>query len=232
MSAIPKSTEVVGHQKYSHFIQDVPIPSYLIAIAVGALDSRKIGPRSHVWAEKEIIEECAYEFADTERQLITAEEICGPYVWGIYDLLVLPPSFAYGGMENPCLTFVTPTLLAGDRSLANVVAHEIAHSWTGNLITNRNFEHFWLNEGFTVFVERKIKGRLSSPLHQDFDAYGRLNELNETVKLFGEDNPLTRLVHDLKGVHPDDAFSVVPYEKGQTFLRHLEEVVGGPGNIL
>jgi leukotriene-A4 hydrolase len=183
MSAIPKSTEVVGHQKYSHFIQDVPIPSYLIAIAVGALDSRKIGPRSHVWAEKEIIEECAYEFADTERQLITAEEICGPYVWGIYDLLVLPPSFAYGGMENPCLTFVTPTLLAGDRSLANVVAHEIAHSWTGNLITNRNFEHFWLNEGFTVFVERKIKGRLSSPLHQDFDAYGRLNELNETVKL-------------------------------------------------
>jgi leukotriene-A4 hydrolase len=228
MSAIPKSTEVVGHQKYSHFIQDVPIPSYLIAIAVGALDSRKIGPRSHVWAEKEIIEECAYEFADTERQLITAEEICGPYVWGIYDLLVLPPSFAYGGMENPCLTFVTPTLLAGDRSLANVVAHEIAHSWTGNLITNRNFEHFWLNEGFTVFVERKIKGRLSSPLHQDFDAYGRLNELNETVKLFGEDNPLTRLVHDLKGVHPDDAFSVVPYEKGQTFLRHLEEVVGGP----
>ena len=182
MSAILKSTVTEGNQKQSYFIQDVPVPSYLIAIAVGALESKKIGPRSHVWAEKEIIGACAYEFAETEHQLKTAEEICGPYVWGIYDLLVLPPSFAYGGMENPCLTFVTPTLLAGDRSLANVVAHEIAHSWTGNLITNRNFEHFWLNEGFTVFVERKIKGKLSSPLQQDFDALGRLPELKETVR--------------------------------------------------
>ncbi|KAJ3648764.1 hypothetical protein Zmor_020541 [Zophobas morio] len=231
MSAILKSTVTEGNQKQSYFIQDVPVPSYLIAIAVGALESKKIGPRSHVWAEKEIIGACAYEFAETEHQLKTAEEICGPYVWGIYDLLVLPPSFAYGGMENPCLTFVTPTLLAGDRSLANVVAHEIAHSWTGNLITNRNFEHFWLNEGFTVFVERKIKGKLSSPLQQDFDALGRLPELKETVKLLGETNPLTKLVVDLKGVHPDDAFSIVPYEKGQTFLRYLEEVVGGPAQF-
>ncbi|XP_008195768.2 leukotriene A-4 hydrolase isoform X2 [Tribolium castaneum] len=231
MSAIPSKTEISGAFKRSHFSQDVPMPAYLIAIAVGALESRKIGPRSHVWAEKEIIEDCAYEFAETEHQLKTAEEICGPYVWGIYDLLVLPPSFAFGGMENPCLTFVTPTLLAGDRSLANVVAHEIAHSWTGNLITNRNFEHFWLNEGFTVFVERKIKARLTSPAHQDFDAYCRLSELKEAVKLLGENSPLTKLVVDLKGVHPDDAFSVVPYEKGQTFLRYLEEVVGGPAQF-
>lgn len=181
MSAVPQGTKTVGSVKHSAFIQDIPVPAYLIAIAVGALESRRIGPRSHVWAEKEIIEDCAYEFGETEQQLKTAEDICGPYVWGIYDLLVLPPSFAFGGMENPCLTFVTPTLLAGDRSLANVVAHEIAHSWTGNLITNRNFEHFWLNEGFTVFVERKIKGRLSSPQQQDFDAFGRLSELKETV---------------------------------------------------
>ncbi|KAJ8924178.1 hypothetical protein NQ315_006969 [Exocentrus adspersus] len=228
MSAICNGSKELHGGKLSHFVQDVPIPSYLIAIAVGVLQSRKIGPRSHVWAEKEIIDESAYEFADTEHQLRTAEEICGPYVWGIYDLLVLPPSFPYGGMENPCLTFVTPTLLAGDRSLANVVAHEIAHSWTGNLITNRNFEHFWLNEGFTVFVERKIKGRLESALSQDFDAYTHVTELKETVNRLGKDSPLTQLVIDLKGVHPDDAFSIIPYEKGQTFLRYLENIVGGP----
>ncbi|KAG5898655.1 hypothetical protein JTB14_005414 [Gonioctena quinquepunctata] len=228
MSAICNGTKTLHGGKLSHFVQKVPVPSYLVALAVGALESRKLGPRSHVWAEKEIIEECAYEFADTEHQLKTAEQICGPYVWGIYDLLVLPPSFPYGGMENPCLTFVTPTLLAGDRSLANVVAHEIAHSWTGNLVTNRTFEHFWLNEGFTVFVERKIKGRLESPQSQDFDAYTCVSELRETINRIGKDSPLTRLVVDLKGVHPDEAFSTVPYEKGQTFLRYLESTVGGP----
>lgn len=131
-------------------------------------------------------------------------------------------------MENPCLTFVTPTLLAGDRSLANVIAHEIAHSWTGNLVTNRNFEHFWLNEGFTVFIERKIKGRLESSKSQDFDAFIHISNLNEAVNLIGKTNPLTQLVVNLNGVHPDEAFSVVPYEKGQTFLRYLESVIGGP----
>ncbi|XP_049817242.1 leukotriene A-4 hydrolase isoform X2 [Aethina tumida] len=228
MSAIRGEVKELHSGKISHFVQNVPLPSYLIAIAVGVLESRKLGPRSHVWAEKEIIEDCAHEFAETEHQLKTAEEICGPYVWGIYDLLVLPPSFPYGGMENPCLTFVTPTLLAGDRSLANVVAHEIAHSWTGNLITNRNFEHFWLNEGFTVFVERKIKGKLESPQSQDFDAYSHVSELEETINLIGKTSPLTQLVINLKGIHPDDAFSTVPYEKGQTFLRYLEATVGGP----
>ncbi|XP_044744226.1 leukotriene A-4 hydrolase [Coccinella septempunctata] len=228
MSAIRDHVRELHDGKLFHFVQDVPIPSYLIAIAIGALESRKIGPRSHVWAEKEIIEESAFEFANTEHQLQTAEAICGPYVWGIYDLLVLPPSFPYGGMENPCLTFVTPTLLAGDRSLVNVVAHEIAHSWTGNLVTNKNFEHFWLNEGFTVFIERKIVGRLLTPQDQDFQALEGLAELKDCVNRLGKDNPLTRLVVDLKGLHPDDAFSTVPYEKGQTFLRYLEEAVGGP----
>ncbi|KAF7284359.1 hypothetical protein GWI33_022147 [Rhynchophorus ferrugineus] len=228
MSAIRDGTKKIAGGKLSHFVQKVPMPSYLIALAVGILESRSLGPRSHVWAEKEIIEECAYEFANTEHQLKTAEELCGPYVWGIYDLLVLPPSFPYGGMENPCLTFVTPTLLAGDRSLANVIAHEIAHSWTGNLVTNRNFEHFWLNEGFTVFIERKIKGKLESAASQDFDAYTHVTDLNEAITLIGKNSPLTQLVVNLSGVHPDEAFSIVPYEKGQTFLRYLENVVGGP----
>ena len=142
------------------FEQKVPVPSYLIAIVVGALESRELGPRSRVWSEPSMADACEYEFGETEEFIRTAESIVGDYVWGRYDLLVLPPTFPYGGMENPCLTFVTPTLLAGDRSLANVVAHEIAHSWTGNLVGCTTWEHFWLNEGHTVFLERKIGQRM------------------------------------------------------------------------
>jgi leukotriene-A4 hydrolase len=159
MSAI----RVKSEPGVTHFEQKTPIPSYLLAIVVGALVSKEIGPISNVWAEEGQVEAAAFEFSETDAFLKKAEEICGPYVWGRYDLLVMPPSFPFGGMENPCLTFVTPTLLAGDRSLASVVAHEISHSWTGNLVTNKNFEHFWLNEGFTVFVEQKIIGRLNGP---------------------------------------------------------------------
>ncbi len=164
------------------FEQTVPIPSYLLAIAVGALVSRDVGPRSKVWAEAEQIEEAAEEFSGTDQFLKTAESICGPYVWKQYDLLVLPPSFPFGGMENPCLTFVTPTVIAGDKSLVDVVAHEISHSWTGNLVTNQNFEHFWLNEGFTVFVEGKIVGRLHGDKFRDFHSIHGLSELAETVR--------------------------------------------------
>lgn len=217
-------------RKY-RFEQKVPIPTYLIAIAVGHLESRRIGPRSHVWCEKEFINQSAEEFSETEKMLSTAEGLCGKYVWEVYDLLVLPPSFPYGGMENPCLTFVTPTLLAGDKSLADVIAHEIAHSWTGNLITNRNFEHFWLNEGFTMFVERKILGRMYGSDARLFSACRGLKDLNDTIKTLGVTNPLTQLVVDLKNVSPDDAFSTVPYEKGHTFLYYLEELVGGPDNF-
>lgn len=159
MSAVISKTPIQKSQSATHvhfFEQKVPIPSYLIALACGDLVPQKIGRISNVWAEPGVVKEAAWEFAQIDTLLKTAEEFAGPYVWGQYDLLVLPPSFPFGGMENPCLTFVTPTLLAGDRSLVNVVAHEIAHSWTGNLVTNANFEHFWLNEGFTVFLERKI----------------------------------------------------------------------------
>ncbi|RVE44897.1 hypothetical protein evm_010444 [Chilo suppressalis] len=216
------------------FRQPVPIPSYLLAIAVGVLEQRSLGPRSLVWSEKEEIERSAWEFAETEKYLQAAENLCGPYVWTQYDLLVLPPSFPYGGMENPCLTFVTPTLLAGDRSQADVIVHEIMHSWTGNLVTNKNFEHFWLNEGFTVFLERKVGASLiSDPVEakksRDFHSLLGLQELSEAVnEQFDPSNPLTRLVPDLNGVHPDDAFSRVPYEKGSLFLRYLEDLVGGP----
>jgi len=149
-----------------------------------------------------------------------------PYVWGRYDILLLPPSFPYGGMENPQLTFVTPTLLAGDRSLENVVAHEIAHSWMGNLVTNRYWSEFFLNEGFTVFIERKILARLNTPEFFDFEALGGLKHLQDDINHFGASNPLTALRPKMEGVDPDDAFSAVPYEKGFNLLCYLQSLVG------
>ncbi|KAJ3612580.1 hypothetical protein NHX12_020851 [Muraenolepis orangiensis] len=210
------------------FRQPVPMPSYLIAIVVGALESREIGPRSRVWSEKEFVDKAAFEFSETETMLKTAENLVGPYVWGQYDILVLPPSFPYGGMENPCLTFATPTLLAGDRSLSNVIAHEISHSWTGNLVTNKTWEHFWLNEGHTVYLERMIGRVMESEQFRQFKAIGGWKDLQESVNTFGANNPLTNLVPSLRDVDPDDAFSSVPYEKGFALLYHLEELMGGP----
>ncbi|XP_008313645.1 leukotriene A-4 hydrolase [Cynoglossus semilaevis] len=210
------------------FRQTVPMPSYLIAIVVGALESRVIGPRSRVWSEKEFVDKAAFEFSETETMLKTAEDLAGPYVWGQYDILVLPPSFPYGGMENPCLTFATPTLLAGDKSLSNVIAHEISHSWTGNLVTNKTWEHFWLNEGHTVYLERMIGRSMEGEQFRQFDAMGGWKDLQDSVNTFGANNPLTNLVPNLQEVDPDDAFSTVPYEKGFTLLYHLEELLGGP----
>uniref|UniRef100_A0A673KJN5 Leukotriene A-4 hydrolase-like n=1 Tax=Sinocyclocheilus rhinocerous TaxID=307959 RepID=A0A673KJN5_9TELE len=211
------------------FRQPVPMPSYLIAIVVGALESREIGPRSRVWSEKEYVDEAAFEFSETESMLKTAESLAGPYVWGQYDVLVLPPSFPYGGMENPCLTFVTPTVLAGDRSLAGVIAHEISHSWTGNLVTNRTWEGiFWLNEGHTVYIERMIARCMASEQLRQFKGIGGWKELQESVKQFGANNVLTNLVPNLHEVDTDEAFSSVPYEKGFALLYHLEELLGGP----
>ncbi|XP_065121838.1 leukotriene A-4 hydrolase [Paramisgurnus dabryanus] len=210
------------------FRQPVPMPSYLIAIVVGALESREIGPRSKVWSEKEFVDLAAFEFSETEIMLKTAESLAGPYVWGRYDILVLPPSFPYGGMENPCLTFVTPTVLAGDRSLAGVIAHEISHSWTGNLVTNRTWEHFWLNEGHTVYLERMIARSMENEQLRQFKGIGGWKELQEAVKQFGANNVLTNLVPNLDEVDTDEAFSSVPYEKGFALLYHLEELLGGP----
>ncbi|CAG8574026.1 14594_t:CDS:10 [Acaulospora morrowiae] len=210
------------------FEQTTKIPSYLIALAVGNLVGKEIGPRSTVWTEPEVVDEAAWEFADTEKFITTGEKLLTPYEWKQYDILVLPSSFPYGGMENPCLTFVTPTLLAGDRSLVDVVAHEISHSWMGNLVTTANWEHFWLNEGWTVFVERKIMGRLHGEKELEFDAIIGWQSLEHDIKLFGETNVLTALVPNLQGVDPDDSFSSVPYEKGFNFLYHIQKVIGGP----
>lgn len=211
------------------FHQSVPIPSYLLAIVAGKLESVDLGPRSRVWAEPAIVTKAAHEFAQTEAFLQHAEAITGQaYVWQRYDLVCLPPSFPYGGMENPCLTFVTPTLLAGDRSLADVVAHEIAHSWTGNLVTNRSWTDFWLNEGWTMWLERKIQTRIAQdPKAYDLKAAMGLRDLVEAVDGFGPDHPYTALVPEIEGIDPDDVFSSIPYEKGFNFLHYLSTVVGG-----
>jgi aminopeptidase N len=203
-----------------------PIPPYLLALAVGRLEPRDLGPRSRVWAEPETVEAAAWEFAGIESIMARAEELFGPYEWDRYDMLVLPPSFPYGGMENPRMTFLTPTLLAGDRSLVDVVVHELAHSWTGNLVTNADMEHFWLNEGFTVWAER----RLLEALHGEEEAVlaWAIGEkaLQESMERFGADSPLTRLRTELRGIDPDEAFSSLPYEKGSRFAALLERTAG------
>jgi leukotriene-A4 hydrolase len=233
MSAVREGTEPAEHDSthlVTKFSMAVPIPSYLIAIVAGDLESREIGPRSKVWSEKELVDAAAFEFAETETMLQTAESLMGPYVWGVYDLLVLPPSFPYGGMENPCLTFVTPTVLAGDRSLADVIAHEISHSWTGNLVTNKSPEHFWLNEGHTMFFERVILARMHGESCRQIHGFNGWIDLQSEVETLTRAGNVafTKLVPNLTGVNPDDAFSTVPYEKGFALLYTLQELLGGP----
>eukprot|EP00756_Hemistasia_phaeocysticola_P066047 Hpha_TRINITY_DN8969_c0_g1::TRINITY_DN8969_c0_g1_i2::g.80763::m.80763/K01254/LTA4H; leukotriene-A4 hydrolase len=218
-----------GKWAVTRFEQKIAVPSYLVAIVCGKLGSRRIGPRSHVWSEEELLDACEHEFKEhTEKFLAAGEELCGPYVWGVYDLLVLPPSFPYGGMENPCLTFVTPSLIAGDRSQVSVVAHEIAHSWSGNLVTNRSWEHFWLNEGLTVFTEIKLVEKVLGAEQSALSAQIRLNGLGGAIKQFGETHGFTSLVPDLShGINPDDCFSVVPYAKGWACFDELQTKAGG-----
>jgi leukotriene-A4 hydrolase len=205
-----------------------PIPPYLLALAVGDLATRPLSQRCAVWAEPSVVDAAAAEFAEVESMIAAAEALFGPYDWDRFDLLVMPPSFPYGGMENPRLTFLTPSLLAGDRSLVTVVAHELAHAWTGNLVTNASADDFWLNEGFTVYAERRIlealHGRAIAELHA---CIGR-HELEVALARFAARPQLTRLRNDLRGIDPDDAFSSVPYEKGYLLLRHLEETAGRP----
>jgi aminopeptidase N len=217
--------EIPGTRVF-RFRMPQPIPSYLLALAVGELAGRDLSPRSRVWAEPAALDRAAWEFARVEELITTAEGLFGPYEWDRFDLLVLPPSFPYGGMENPRMAFLTPTLLAGDRSLVDVVAHELAHSWTGNLVTNATAEHFWLNEGFTVWAERKIlralRGEEACALAW---AIGE-KALEESLERFRDRPELTQLRTHLDGVDPDDAFSSIPYEKGARLVAALEQAAG------
>lgn len=206
------------------FRLEQPVPPYLIAIAAGDLAFRAVGPRTGVYTEPVMLKQAAEELADLERMVEAAETLGGPYRWGRYDVLVLPPSFPFGGMENPRLTFATPTILAGDRSLVSLLAHELAHSWSGNLVTNATWNDFWLNEGFTTYFENRIMEALYGPTRAAMLGVLGRNELaREMAALPPED---TRLVLDLKGRDPDDGMTSVAYEKGAALLYTIEHLVG------
>ncbi|KAM3303239.1 leucine aminopeptidase [Capsicum chacoense] len=212
------------------FVMEQPIPPYLFAFAVGELGFREMGPRTRVYAEAvpEVLDAAATEFAGTEEMIQVGERLFGPYDWERFDLLVLPPSFPYGGMENPRMVFLTPTVIKGDASGAQVVAHELAHSWTGNLITNKNNDHFWLNEGFTTYAERRIveavQGEDIAALNIGIGWRGLVEEMER----FKDNMEFTKLKTNQAGVDPDDVYSQVPYEKGFQFLWRIERQIGRP----
>ncbi len=211
-----------------YFEMDKAIPTYLIALGVGDIEFRALGERTGVYAEPDYIEKSANEFRDVEKMILAAEELYGPYEWGRYDILVMPPSFPFGGMENPKLTFATPTIIAGDRSLVSLIAHELAHSWSGNLVTNATWNDFWLNEGFTVYFENRIMealygkeraNMLMSIEHQEL--------LAENASILAGAHPEdTRLKLDLQGRNPDDGMTTIAYVKGALMLQSIEEKVG------
>ncbi len=209
-----------------HFSMPQPVPSYLFALAIGDLEFRPLSDRAGVYAEPGTIEKAAWELADTPKMIATAESLYGPYRWGRYDILVLPPSFPFGGMENPRLTFATPTILAGDRSLVSLVAHELAHSWSGNLVTNATWSDFWLNEGVTVYIEERIMEALYGRAYSEMLALLAMQDLKEDLASLKPDSPDTWLAPDLAGRDPDQVPWSIGYDKGYFFLRHCEETVG------
>ena len=206
------------------FQMNQPIPPYLIALAVGNLEFKAIDFRTGVYAEQSMVKECANELIDMGKMVDLAEQLYGEYDWDRYDVIVLPPSFPFGGMENPRLTFATPTIIAGDRSLVSLIAHELAHSWSGNLVTNATWNDFWLNEGFTVYFERRIMEALYGRDYSEMLALLGFQDLQNQVSNSQPAMQLLRL--NMKGKHPDDAMTDIAYEKGYFFLRMLEENIG------
>lgn len=224
---LPEETGPEG-QIVRRFRLEQPVPSYLLALAVGRLEFAATGARTGVWAEPGVLPRARAEFADLEAMLATAEAAVGPYRWGRYDVLVLPPSFPFGGMENPRLTFATPTILAGDRSLVSLIAHELAHAWSGNLVTNATWRDVWLNEGFTVYLERRIVEAVYGRERAEIEAVLGREHLELELADMAERPGDQRLHIDLLGRDPDDAVTDIAYEKGALLLRRLEETYGRP----
>lgn len=211
-----------------YFKMEKAIPSYLIALAVGDLKYHAFSSKTGVYCEPQLMSSCKYEFEDLPKMMNAAEKLYGNYQWGQYDLLVLPYSFPFGGMENPRLTFVNPTVLAGDRSLVSVIAHELAHSWSGNLVTNRTWNDFWLNEGFTVYIEERIMEKLYGKEIADILALVEFHELQDELKrIKNSEHPEdSRLFLDLENRDPDAGMTDIAYVKGAFFLKTLEQKVG------
>jgi len=209
-----------------HFEMDQPIPAYLMALAVGDIGFKAADSRTGVYAEPVILNKAYNELDEIGKMVHTAERLYGPYRWGRYDVLILPSGFPMGGMENPRLTFCTPTILAGDKSLVNLIAHELAHSWSGNLVTNATWNDFWINEGFTDYFERRITEATYGKDYVDMQWELGYQALKANVAQLGENSRDTWLKMDLKGRDPDIGFTDIPYEKGSAFLRLIEQTVG------
>ena len=221
----PKTKSVDG--KY-HFEMKQPIPVYLIALAVGNLEYKSLGKNCGVYSEPEMVGKAAWEFTDLSKMITAAENLYGPYQWEQYDVIVLPYSFPFGGMENPRLTFASPTLLSGDRSAVSVIAHELSHSWSGNLVTNATWDDFWLNEGFTVYFENRIMEELYGKETADMLALIEFQELEVELEDFmknGQEED-THLKLSLNGRNPDDGMTDIAYVKGAFFLKTLERDFG------
>ena len=214
-----------GRRAY-RFRMEHPVAPYLIAVAAGDIAFRELGPRTGVWAEPAVLERAAAELTDTERMVEAAEALYGPYRWGRYDVIVLPPSFPYGGMENPTLTFLTPTFIAGDKSLNGLVAHELAHSWSGNLVTNATWADSWLNEGFTSYFENRIMEALYGTRRARQEAALSFDDYTSALQEAGADSPKTRLNLPPAEAGPEGGASGIIYDKGATFLRTIEAIVG------
>ena len=203
-----------------------PISPYLIALAVGDIAYKAVSNRTGVYAEKSILDKAYFEFSDMENMVTAAEKLYGAYAWEQFDVIVLPPSFPFGGMENPRLTFATPTVIAGDKSLTSLIAHELAHSWSGNLVTNATWDDFWINEGFTVYFEMRIMEALYGKDRANMLASIAKQDLDEQVESFKDTPNDTKLKLDLKDRNPDDGMNSIAYDKGYLFLRTLEEITG------
>ncbi len=209
------------------FQQSNPIPSYLMALAVGDFAFKPTGPRSGVYAEPSVVDAAANEFVEIEAMMTAAEQLYGPYRWGRYDMLVLPPSFPFGGMENPNLTFLTPTVISGDRALVSLIAHELAHSWSGNLATNSTWNDVWLNEGMTTYVENRIMEQVRGVEYSDLQWYLTGTAINAVIDEASPLSPRTRLAHAYGSDVPvDEIPDDVAYDKGALFLRTLERAYG------
>ena len=208
------------------FKQEKAIPSYLMAIAVGDIEFKPIDNRTGVYAEHTVIAKAKWEFEELGKMVNAAEKLFGPYQWGRYDVIVLPPSFPYGGMENPNLTFLTPTVLAGDRSLTSLLAHELGHSWSGNLVTNATWDDIWLNEGFTTYVEHRIGEEVFGVKEAKMQDVLSRKGLKVNLDEIGISSPDSRLKVETSGRNPDDGLSDIPYEKGYAFLQTVEDAIG------
>lgn len=215
-----------GSAGWSTYDMPIPVPSYLIAIAAGDLVFATTGPRTGVWALPEVVKAAATEFRDMEQMVDAAISLYGPYDWKRFEALIMPASFPFGGMENPCLTFITPSIITGDRSLVSTVVHELAHAWSGNKVTNSTWADTWLNEGLTVYSEHRLVEALYGKQIADLQRATDGMELKAEIERLGATHPDTRLVLDLEGRDPDDAFTYIPYNKGVALWRKLEQILG------